>query len=181
MPNTAIQFANRFGLNVEVFAYTDGTVGETNLMTVDFANSCALDVSGERVWATGGQEHANKIAFNDPIQGTFTISTQIMTSELLALMSGKTPVAGQQEIVFDNTAMSPVYFTLKADTVWQDAAGVTYTENITIHKVCPKRALNLTYTGDGDPASIDIEFDVLQDDNKKVVTITKEAAAAGNE
>ena len=174
----SIQFANRFGLNVKVYEYVDGTAGETEVLEIDFANSCALDISGERVWATGGQEHANKIAFNDPIQGTFTISTQIMTNALLALMSGKAPTGNDTEIVFENTATSPAYFTITAETVWQNAKGTTQNETITLHKVCPKRAYNMTYTGEGDPASIDVEFDVLQDALKKVVTINKAVAAA---
>ena len=86
------QFANRYGLNIEIFASTDAEM-KTALMTIDFANVSDISLSGDRTWATGGQDHANKIGFNNPIEGTFKLSTQIMTMELLNLMAGGTPGA----------------------------------------------------------------------------------------
>lgn len=174
------KFANRYGLDLQVFAYTDGTIAEdaTPLMTVDFANSCALDISGERVWATGGQEHANMIGFNNPIQGTLTVSTQVMTSQLLALISGSEDLTETDTITFKNDALTaPKYFTIKAATVWQDKAGAVYSELMTFAKVSPQKAYNVTYTGDGDPTSIDVVFDVLQADNGEVLIINKTAGA----
>ena len=75
---TTTQFANRYGLNIEIYAHTDVQMA-TPLMTIDFANVSDVDVSGDRTWATGGQDHSNKIGFNDPLQGTLKLSTQIMT------------------------------------------------------------------------------------------------------
>lgn len=170
------QFANRYGLDIKILALGTDTAAEDALMTIDFANVCDVDISGDRVWATGGQGHVNKIAFNDPIQGTFKISTQILTAQLLALMAGNDlSVAGDtNEIVFQNTDnATPTYYTVVATTVWQDASGTTYSETLTFHKVCPKRALNISYSGEGDPTSVDIEFDVLQADDGKVLTIVK--------
>lgn len=167
------QFANRYGLNVKVYAYTD-TTKKTPLVSIDFANVSDIDLSGDRVWATGGQEHANKIGFNDPVEGTFKLSTQIMTMELLALMAGDTPGAEATSVTFKNTANStPKYFIIDAETVWQDADGVTYAETLTFHKACPKRAINISYSGDGDPTSVDVEFDLLQNADGEVLTVTK--------
>lgn len=169
------QFANRYGLDVKIYAFgAEGTEGD-ELMSIDFANVCDVDISGDRTWATGGQNHVNKIAFNDPIQGTFRISTQIMTGQLLALMAGEDLTnASSTEIVFQNTPnAAPTYYIVAANTVWQDASGTTYSESMTFHKVCPKRALNISYSGEGDPTSVDVEFDVLQDDEGKVLTISK--------
>ena len=171
--NTSTQFANRYGLNIEIYASTDAQM-VTPLMTIDFANVSDISLSGDRTWATGGQDHANKIGFNNPIEGTFKLSTQIMTMELLNLMAGGTPGEGTTTVVFENTAnTTPAYFTIKAETVWQDAAGLTYAETLTFHKACPKRALNISYSGDGDPTSVDIEFDLMQDANGKVLTVAK--------
>ena len=175
LSNTS-KFANRYGLDVQVYAYSDGSIPAegTPLITIDFANSCALDVSGERVWATGGQEHANMIGFNNPVQGTLTISTQILTNELLALLSGQEINDELSEIVFKNDAQTmPKFYTLKAATVWQTSAGDTYSEVMTFHKVTPQRAYNINYTGDGDPTSMDIVFDVLQAEDGKVLTVAK--------
>lgn len=169
------QFANRYGLDVKIFALGTDTTTEEPLMTIDFANVCDVDISGDRTWATGGQAHVNKIAFNDPIQGTFKISTQILTSQLLALMAGGDISGAETEVVFQNTANStPSYYIIMATTVWQDAEGATYNETLTFHKACPKRALNVSYNGEGDPTSVDIEFDALQDADGKVLTIKKD-------
>ena len=65
------QFANRYGLDVKIYAFGAEVTEGDELMTIDFANVCDVDISGDRTWATGGQNHVNKIAFNDPIQGTF--------------------------------------------------------------------------------------------------------------
>lgn len=167
------QFANRCGLNIEIFANTDAEMA-TPLLTIDFANVSEVNVTGERTWATGGQDHANKIGFNDPLQGTLKLSTQIMTMELLALMSGSDVQGATTSVVFENSANSaPKYYIIKAETVWQDADGKTYSEELTFHKACPKRAFNISYNGDGDPASTDIEFDLLQDADGKVLTVKK--------
>lgn len=167
------QFANRYGLNVEIYDHTDTSM-ESALMTIDFANVSEVNISGDRVWATGGQDHANKIGFNDPLQGTLKLSTQIMTMELLALMSGTDVGAASTSVVFENAANSvPKYYIIKAETVWQDAGGQTYSETLTFHKACPKRAFNISYNGDGDPTSTDIEFDLMQDDDGKVMTVSK--------
>ena len=167
------QFANRCGLNITIYAATDISMSDA-LMTIDFANVSDIDISGDRTWATGGQGHVNKIGFNDPVRGTFKLSTQLMTMELLNLMAGGTAGSGTTTVVFENKANDvPKYYIIKAETVWQDAAGLTYDETMTFHKACPKRALNISYNGDGDPTSVDVEFDLLQDENGKVLTITK--------
>lgn len=167
------QFANRYGLNVTIYAHTD-TEMASPLTVIDFANVSDVSLSGERVWATGGQDHANKIGFNDPLQGTLTLSTQIMTIELLALMSGGDVTTTGTTVAFGNdTNTAPKYYIIKAETVWQDSDGSTYSETLTFHKACPKRAFNISYNGEGDPTSVDVEFDLLQDAEGKVLTVSK--------
>jgi hypothetical protein len=176
------QFANRYGLNIEFYKSTD-TEMATKLLTVDFANVSDIDITGEITWATGGQGHVNKIGFNDPIQGTFKISTQLMTTELLNLVAGNdvSDSATTGEVVFKNSTHSmPKYYIIKAETVWQDKDGNVYTESMKFHKACPKRAFNISYSGEGDPTSVDLEFELMQDDDGNVLTITKGDQAAGN-
>ena len=171
------QFANRYGLNIGIYNMADDITSAQPVLFIDFANVCDVDISGDRVWATGGRAHANKIAFNDPIQGTFTISTQILTTQLLALLAGnEIPAAdgADTEVVFQNTTNStPKYYKVKADTVWQDATGETYAETLIFHKATPDRAFNISYSGEGDPTSVDVVFDALEDENGKVLTIRK--------
>lgn len=167
------QFANRYGLNIEIFEHADTAMAEP-LMVIDFANVSEVNIAGERTWATGGQDHANKIGFNDPLQGTLKISTQIMTMELIALMSGNSIDDANSTVTFvNNTNTAPKYYIIKAETVWQDADGNTYSETLTFHKACPKRAFNISYNGEGDPTSVDVEFDLLQDAEGKVLTVSK--------
>lgn len=170
------QYANRFGMNLEFFAITDTELA-TPLLTVDFANEVAVDLSGDTVWATGGQSHANKVPFNDPMEGTLTISTQLMTTELLAMIAGKdmTKFSGN-EVVFNNNDANKFYI-ITGTTVWKDKDGVTYAENIKCFKASPQRAYNVTYTGTGDPSSMDIVFNMAEDDDGNVYS-TKKADAA---
>lgn len=170
---TTTKMANRYGLNVKIYDYTDTTMA-TVLMTIDFANVSNIEVTSDRVWATGGQDHANMIGFNNPLNGTFTLSTQVMTSELLNLMAGGTAGSATSTIEFVNSSTTaPKYYIVKAETVWQDDAGTTYSETMTFHKACPQRALNISYSGEGDPLSVDVVFDLMQNADKKLLTITK--------
>lgn len=168
----AMQFANRCGLNVNIYKYPKGE--GASVVEVPFANECALDLSGDISWATGGQAASKLIGFPNPIEGTFKISTQIMTNALLALISGADATQDSTEVVFKNDPdAETVYYVIEADTVWKDKAGATKAENITVHKALPKRAYNITYNGSGDPVSVDVEFELLEDEDGEIVTINK--------
>lgn len=180
------QTANRLGLDIKIYSYDtadpgDVASGATALMTIDFANVSTIELTGDRVYATGGQEHANKIPFNNPYEGTLTLSTQIMTLDLLRLLSGGAFTAtSTNDVVFKNTsATAPAYYTIVAETVWQDKDGNVIEESVTYHKVSPQRALNLTYSGEGDPQSADVVFDLFQDDSadKRIMTTHRAAAS----
>ena len=169
--------ANRLGLDVALYAMTDTTM-QTALITIDYANVSTVDVSGDVVWATGGQKHGNKIAFYNPLEGTITISTQLMTTDLLNVIAGGTAGASSlTSIEFKNGAsVAPTYYILKATTVWQLDDGTTCSETITCHKVTPVRAYNIQYSGEGDPTSVDVTFQMLEDDSGKVMTVLKATA-----
>lgn len=178
--NKNSQMANRYGLNTKIYKYGEYTGGESDqaIMTINFANISEIALSGDTVWATGGQSHGNIVGFNNPLTGTFKLSTQIMTTELLALIAGQDIDTTTNTVVFENTASNtmPKYFTITSETVWQSKDGETFNEDLTFHKAIAKRALNISYNGDGDPVSVDIEFELAQDDNGKLLTIAKESA-----
>ena len=73
--------ANRRGSNIRLYKYTDGSL----FMSIPFGRITAPDVSSDRVWARGGQADANMVPFDEPMTGTFTITTQIIPIELIAL------------------------------------------------------------------------------------------------
>ena len=168
MPLTkTTQYANRWGLDFKVYAFPKASAAAP-LLTVDYVNEVALELSSSTVWATGGKNHANKIPFNDPMEGTFTLSTQIMTSELLALSAGKdmSTFTGN-EIVFNNNDANKFYV-IEGTTSWKDKDGVVYTEECVCFKASPEKAYNVTYTGEGDPNSMDIVFNLAEDDDGNV-------------
>lgn len=170
--DNALKFANRCGLNLTVKNFDTSKIGT---IEIDFANECALELAGDTTWATGGQFGSKLVGFPNPIEGTFRISTQIMTKEILNLLVGGEVGATATDFVFKNdTTTSINYYTIEGDTVWQNAKGVTEAEHIVIHKALPKRAYNVVYNGSGDPISVDVEFELLADgDEAKIVTITK--------
>ena len=173
------KMANRLGLDLKFYAYTNGTAGSAAVATIDFANEVSLDLSSDMVWATGGQEHANLIGFNNPVEGTLTISTQIVTMTVLALAAGA-DLTTDTSVTFknDTSSVKPKYYTIVGETVWVDESGVSHNETITVHKACVKPGYNSTYTGDGDPQSIDIEFELGTDENGKVVTFGRTKATS---
>lgn len=176
---TKSEVANRYGLNTRIYDYANYKEGEDNtpLINVTFANISEVNISGDTVWATGGQSHGNIVAFNNPLTGSFKLSTQILTSELIALMAGEDIATATTEVTFRNTALStmPKYFVIESDTVWQDKFGEVLDEKLTFHKATAKRAFNISYNGDGDPVSVDIEFELGQNDEGKVLTTSRSA------
>lgn len=171
------KYANRFGVNLKIWELGKDGTGEP-LATIDFANEVAVDLSGSNVWATGGQSHANKVPFSDPMEGTVTISTQILTTQLMALIAGKDlKTFSGDEVVFSNKDPN-TFYTITGETVWKDEDGITYSENIKAYKAAPQKAYNCTYTGTGDPTSMDIVFDLAEDDDGNVYSSTKSTISA---
>lgn len=162
------QAANRFGVNLKVWPVGTTEFEGSPLLTIDFANEVSVELSGDTVWATGGQSHANKVPFPNPIEGTLTISTQLMTAELMALCAGEDMSKFSGTEVTFNNKKSNTFYVITGSTVWKDKDGVTYSEDITCYKAAPDRAYNVTYTGEGDPSSMDITFTLTEDDDGNV-------------
>lgn len=170
------QLANRYGLNLKLWAAGTTTfTGEdaTPLMTIEFANLTNISVSGDKTWATGGRAHRQKIGFDNPLTGTLKVSSQILTAELLALMAGKdmSTFTGTSIDFETGENTSVLSYVITADTVWKDASGQLYSEALTAYSATPKRALNIEHNGDGDPVSVDVEFDLIENDDGKILTV----------
>lgn len=168
--NTKI--ANRYGLNIRI---CDSNDTSKVYQTIDFANISSLDLSGDTVYARGGARQEKRIGFYDKLVGEFTLSTQILTNDLLCLMTGNTGNwDGESPITFKNRLLEKVRtFTLFGDTVWKDEDGNVYAEEIVLHKVRPRIAYNRSYDGSGDVASVDIVFDLMEDENGLVFSAGK--------
>lgn len=161
--------ANRFGLNIRI---CDANDIDIVYQTIDFANVSSFNLSGDVVFATGGAAHEKRVGFYDKIVGNFTLSTQILTNSLMCLMTGAAGAwDGTSPIVFKNRFLEAVRtFTLIGETVWKSADGKVYGEQLILHRVVPRIAYNRKYALDGDVASVDIVFDIMQDAAGRVLT-----------
>ena len=232
--------ANRKGLNTRLYRYSDKSL----FMNIPFGKVTAVDASASRVYATGGQNDGKMVGFDDPAEGTFKITTQIIPIEIIALAcspdgvsegadwavrevlkatAGKItltaePIVGTLYVYPKNADLDgePVATTAAASDVTiadaeegdeyvayylknvKDAKTVTLNNNVTpgtyiiysdttykaeddtivaeqIHcyKAMPQKAISLSYQGSGDPASMDLTFDLMEDDNGDVISFTR--------
>lgn len=77
-------FANREVCDLVLVDYTT----KKPFMVLDYANVTSTEVTGEQVYAYGGQGHPKRISFYGEKGGTLTIETQIQTMQLYSLLSG---------------------------------------------------------------------------------------------
>lgn len=162
------RIANRYGLNIELYeANTDKLC-----QRIDFANISSINLEGGTVFAHGGASHEKRVGFYEKVVGEFTLSTQILTNDLLCLMTGGVSRwDGSSPIVFRNRLIGRSnVFRLSCDTVWQDKDGNVCDEVLVFHRVRPRVAFGKKYSGEGDVASVDIVFDIMQDANGDVLT-----------
>ena len=73
--------ANRKGANIQLRKYSDKSL----FAYIDYVNSVAVELSSNRAYATGGDSGARQVGFDDPIEGTIKLSTQIVPIEFVAL------------------------------------------------------------------------------------------------
>lgn len=169
MQNT-VKMANRFGADLTFTNIKD----ETDTAFIDYANEVSLEVSGEITWATGGQEHVKRIGFKDPKEGTLKISTQLVSMQLMQLVAGGKLSDTTGKVSFkDDSKAALKYYKIEGDTVWKDEEGVVYDEHFTAYKCLVKPNYNVTYNGSGDPASIEVEFELATDKDGNFLDIER--------
>jgi len=115
--------ANRKGANIQLRKYSDKSL----FSYIDFANSVNIELNSNRVYATGGDSGARQVGFDDPIEGSLRISTQIVPIEFVALACSPDGVEtggeiGKREKLTSETASSAVQITLTETPV----AGTLY-------------------------------------------------------
>lgn len=180
------RMANRFGLNLKIYEYKPTGVieeGDQPLVVIDYANEVSVEITSEITWATGEQAHSNLIGFKDPSEGTMTVSTQIVPMDLLAIVTGDAVETLTGTVTFKDDAISanPKPYLITGETVWQGEDGTIYNETIKAFKAFPTPNYNVTYTGEGDPQSIDIEFNLAVNDDGKMFEITRADRPADDE
>lgn len=237
--------ANRRGSDIRLYKYSDKSL----YMSIPFGRVTAVEGTANRVYAQGGQSDANIVGFDDPMTGTFRITTQIIPIELIALActpdgvesdstngiemavrevlkvetAGKvtlsaTPVAGTlyvyakasdmegdpdattatgaevsitgaavgdeyvayyfktsttaKRVVFNNRK-TPANYIIYSDTTYKADDDSIVAEQIKCFKAMPQKAISISYQGSGDPASMDITFDLMEDDDGNVIGFTR--------
>ena len=166
------KLANRYGLNLYFYKY--GQADAAPCAVIDFANEVAIELSTDLVWATGGQGFKKMVGFKNPYEGTLTITTQITNNTLLSLLSGGEGELVNGKAIFSDTDKQNNYFVIKGYTSYKAEDGTVAYEEITAHKAMVAPGFSTSYTGDGDPQSIDIEFQLAADSDNNVLTLWRD-------
>ena len=166
------KLANRYGLNLYFYKY--GQADAAPCAVIDFANEVAIELSTDLVWATGGQGFKKMVGFKNPFEGTLTITTQITNNTLLSLLSGGDGELVNGKAIFSDTDKQNNYFVIKGYTSYKAEDGTVAYEEITAHKAMVAPGFSTSYTGDGDPQSIDIEFQLAADSDNNVLTLWRD-------
>ena len=80
----ALTFANREVCNLTICDYAT----KKPIHYLDYANATSNELTGEAVYAYGGQGHPRRVTFHGDKAGTMAIETQMLSSELFAIVTG---------------------------------------------------------------------------------------------
>lgn len=167
------KLANRYGLNLYFYKY--GQEEGEAVAKIDFANEVGFELSADLVWATGGRGFKRMVGFKDPYEGTMTITTQITNNVLLSILTGGDGSEDPEDGIFrfSDKDEQNNYFVIKGYTVYKGEDGTVAYEEVTVCKAMVSPNFSNTYTGDGDPQSIEIEFQLAADENDDVLLLSR--------
>lgn len=140
---------------------TGGTAGKLTLTNTPKAGTVyAVDPeSGKIIEGTVSEKEFTATTTSEIKEGT--------TYEV-SYLEEKT--AGVKKISFNNKK-TPKDFFIQMETVDKDEKGNLVPLRITAYKASPNRTLDLSFSSDGDPAEIEIELSVLQNEDGDVMDI----------
>lgn len=101
---------------------------------------------------------------------TATTTSEIKEGTTYEVSYLEEKTAGVKKISFNNKK-TPKDFFIQMETVDKDEKGNLVPVRITAYKASPNRTLDLSFSSDGDPAEIEIELSVLQNENGDVMDI----------
>lgn len=140
---------------------TGGTAGKLTLTNIPKAGTVyAVDPdTGKIIEGTVSEKEFTATTTSEIKEGT--------TYEV-SYLEEKT--AGVKKISFNNKK-TPKDFFIQMETVDKDEKGNLVPVRITAYKASPNRTLDLSFSSDGDPAEIEIELSVLQNEDGDVMDI----------
>lgn len=101
---------------------------------------------------------------------TATTTSEIKNGTTYEVSYLEEKTAGVKKISFNNKK-TPKDFFIQMETVDKDEKGNLVPVRITAYKASPNRTLDLSFSSDGDPAEIEIELSVLQNEDGDVMDI----------
>ena len=101
---------------------------------------------------------------------TATTTSEIKEGTTYEVSYLEEKTAGVKKISFNNKK-TPKDFFIQMETVDKDEKGNLVPVRITAYKASPNRTLDLSFPSDGDPAEIEIELSVLQNEDGDVMDI----------
>ena len=101
---------------------------------------------------------------------TATTTSEIKNGTTYEVSYLEEKTAGVKKISFNNKK-TPKDFFIQMETVDKDEKGNLVPVRITAYKASPNRTLELSFSSDGDPAEIEIELSVLQNEDGDVMDI----------
>lgn len=101
---------------------------------------------------------------------TATTTSEIKEGTTYEVSYLEEKTAGVKKISFNNKK-TPKDFFIQMETVDKDEKGNLVPVRITAYKASPNRTLDLSFSSDGDPAGIEIELSVLQNEDGDVMDI----------
>ena len=101
---------------------------------------------------------------------TATTTSEIKEGTTYEVSYLEEKTAGVKKISFNNKK-TPKDFFIQMETVDKDEKGNLVPVRITAYKASPIRTLDLSFSSDGDPAEIEIELSVLQNEDGDVMDI----------
>ncbi|WP_368221459.1 hypothetical protein [Blautia wexlerae] len=101
---------------------------------------------------------------------TATTTSEIKEGTTYEVSYLEEKTAGVKKISFNNKK-TPKDFFIQMETVDKDEKGNLVPVRITAYKASPNRTLDLSFSSDGDPAEIEIELSILQNEDGDVMDI----------
>lgn len=101
---------------------------------------------------------------------TFTATTASEIAQDASYVVGylEEKTSGVKKVTFNNKKI-PKYFYVQMSTLDKDENGELVPMRITCYKGSPQRSLELSFSSEGDPASVKIQMDCLEDEDGNVL------------
>lgn len=150
----------------EVKCTTAGTLTIPDVVAVE--NTVYVYNSGD----FGGEEIKGTATNTTGVSFTATTDTdvEVDSTYLVCFLEKKT--TGVQRVEFNNKKNIRDY-RITMETLDKDANGLYYPARITAYKVTPKRQFEAKFASDGEPATITMTFDALEDNEGNILDMVE--------